>query len=279
MRHLLSSELFLVFAASLLAALLALLEGPMAMRLPLGMLAVLLFPGHSLCLALFPRSSDLDDADRMALSLGASLAVVTVLSLLINYSRLGLTYSSLVGVLTAWTALCCGVAAWRRHGVPAAELPALLPRVANLRAARAPTKMALAVLVSGGVLSGTGLALTLSAEPALTEFYLLSTEKVAEGYPRVAAPGEPLTVVVGIANKEPRSSVFTLRVASKSATLATAGPVEVASRDTWESPVTFILKEIGKDQEVRFLLFREGEAAPFRQLQLWIDVFPPGAAR
>ncbi|MBI2888041.1 MAG: DUF1616 domain-containing protein [Chloroflexi bacterium] len=279
MPHLLRSELFLVFAASLCAALLALLEGPFALRLPLGMLAVLLFPGHSLCLALFPRSSDLDDADRMALSLGTSLAAVTVLSLLVNYSRLGLTYNSLVGALTVWTALCCGAAAWRRRGVPADELPALLPRVARWREARPATKLALAVLLAGGLLSGAGLALTLSAEPALTEFYVLSAEKVAEGYPRLAAPGDPLTVVVGIANREPRAAVFTLRVASRTATLATAGPLEVGSRETWESPITFSLKETGKEQEVRFLLFREGDPAPFRQLQLWIDVVPPGVAR
>src|SRR5574337_2061409 len=59
-------------------------------RVVLGLPFVLFFPGYVLIAALYPRRSDLDGVERVALSLGLSLAVVPLIGLVLNYTLWGI---------------------------------------------------------------------------------------------------------------------------------------------------------------------------------------------
>src|SRR5947209_4506283 len=62
-------DLLAVTLVSLLAAVLAWFDAPVAVRLPFGLLAVLFLPGYSLIAVLFPRPDDLTVVERLALSI------------------------------------------------------------------------------------------------------------------------------------------------------------------------------------------------------------------
>src|SRR5687768_6735520 len=51
---------------------------PGALRVPIGLLAVVLVPGYSLVAALFPNDEQIDLLERLALSLGLSYALIAL---------------------------------------------------------------------------------------------------------------------------------------------------------------------------------------------------------
>lgn len=59
-------------------------------RYVLGSLYVLYLPGYSLIEALYPRGDELEPLERLALSIGLSLALVPLVGLLLNYTPWGI---------------------------------------------------------------------------------------------------------------------------------------------------------------------------------------------
>jgi uncharacterized membrane protein len=51
---------------------------------------VLFFPGYVFITALFPEKKELDNLERLALSLGLSIAIVPLIGLLLNYTPWGI---------------------------------------------------------------------------------------------------------------------------------------------------------------------------------------------
>ena len=60
------------------------------LRYVLGGVFVLFLPGFLLLLALYPRSGELDSLERIALSIGLSLAIVPLIGLVLNYTPWGI---------------------------------------------------------------------------------------------------------------------------------------------------------------------------------------------
>src|SRR5512136_1855199 len=80
-------------------------------RVPLGLVMVLFLPGYTLIAALFPRKDDLDGIERLALSLGLSIAVVPLIGLGLNYTSWGIRLKPVVICLTFF-ALAMSIAAY-----------------------------------------------------------------------------------------------------------------------------------------------------------------------
>jgi uncharacterized membrane protein len=260
----------------------ALLEGPawLGLRLPLGLAALFVLPGHALATLLFPRSDDLDGFERAALAVGISLVQIPFLALALDRSPWGLSPAALVVSLSALTPLWCALAALRiaRLAPDAAFAPAL--RLETLKWSALSRLERAAVLLSA-VLVGV-VAWSLSAVssqpdlPPLTEFFVLGREGLAESYPRAAAPGEPVSVTVGATNREGRPMEYRVVARRGELPLAQLGPVRVAAGETWREQLTFALPDYGFDQRVEVLLFRAGDAEPYRSLRLIVDVPQPG---
>ncbi|MDG6900217.1 MAG: DUF1616 domain-containing protein [Nitrososphaerota archaeon] len=65
-------------------------------RYVFGAIAVLYFPGFTLIEALYPKKEDLDSLERLALSIGLSLALVPLVGLLLNYTPWGIRLDPIV---------------------------------------------------------------------------------------------------------------------------------------------------------------------------------------
>jgi uncharacterized membrane protein len=48
----------------------------------------------------------------------------------------------------------------------------------------------------------------------------------------------------------------------------------VGDGEIWEGPVSYTLPQAGEDQQILFLLYRDG-GDPYRTLRLWINVVEP----
>jgi len=65
-------------------------------RYVFGGTAVLFLPGYALVEALYPKKEDLDTLERLALSIGLSLALVPLVGLLLNYTPWGIRLDPII---------------------------------------------------------------------------------------------------------------------------------------------------------------------------------------
>jgi uncharacterized membrane protein len=242
-------------------------------RLGLGLVYAFYVPGYCLGSALLARADDLAPVERAGLSIGLSIALLTMLALILDQLPWGLAPTPIVIALGLSSTLFAVIALTQRAIWPAPAAPALPPDRSRIMLV-AGAALALAILVSAAVLT---LIITVPApSSALTEFYALGEAGLAEGYPRLVAPGEPMAVTLGVTNQEGRSMRYRVEARAAGELLATAGPFVLAPGASWQQPLSYALARPGADQTVELLLFVEGQAAPYRRLQLWVDVAAPG---
>jgi len=98
---------------------------------------------------------------------------------------------------------------------------------------------------------------------------------LAENYPREAVVGQPVTVTVGITNREGIPAGYRVEVVNGEHLVGQAGPVRLEAGVTDERPVIFVPTEVGDDVRVMFLLYRDGGEEPYRSLRLWLKVKAP----
>ena len=126
-----SFDLLLVSLVSAYAMILTLASVDVGvLRAAAGIPLVLFAPGYAIVAAVFPepapdrhgrRGAQLGGrAERLALSVGLSMAVAALIGLALNLTPWGLRSSSWAVVLTMVTVAACAVAAWRRQGYPVA---------------------------------------------------------------------------------------------------------------------------------------------------------------
>jgi len=292
---------FVVFAllGLLLLGLIALgVEGlPAALpllRLFLGLFFVLFVPGYALQAALFPSDAaraeasggGLDGPERLALSFGLSVAVVPPLALVLDRLPWGIRLWPIVIGETFVFVTCSAVALWRRRRLPPSERFVVEVDVdargwwaAQDRIGRVLYGILAAALLVA-LFSAAAIVLLPKPGERFTEFYVLGPEGLAESYPLEASPGQPLTVTAGIANREGVAAEYRIEVRAGELTIGQAGPLRLEDDEVWEGPIQYALAEPGDDQEVHFLLFRDGGGEPYRSLRLWINIkgLPPTQA-
>jgi Predicted membrane protein len=87
------------------------------LRYFLGTLYVLYLPGYVLVEALYPDERDLKPLERLALSIGLSLAVVPLIGLILNYTPWGIRLDPVVASLAIYTLVISIVALVRKYSV------------------------------------------------------------------------------------------------------------------------------------------------------------------
>jgi len=248
-------------------------------RVVLGLPFVLFFPGYVLIAALYPRRSDLDGVERVALSLGLSLAVVPLIGLVLNYTPWGIRLTPILVSLALFIALCSAVAVRQRmrHSIAerfAGDIRPLLQAAKNLPW----LSLVLASVVIGvllfagfrfGVLGGSRVGET------FTEFYVLGPGGKAEGYPRRLLVGDSSPVILGVINHEGHAARYRVEIQAGIDRIASYGPFSLADGEKRENRVGIAPRRPGKQVKVEFALFMDGAQGPYRNLHLWVDVLAP----
>lgn len=268
--------------ATTLIVLLAPFAGPA--RIGLSLAFVLFLPGYVLVAALYPRKDDLDLAERLALSLGLSIAVVPLIGLGLNYSPWGIRLNPTLAFVTLFIVLVAGVAAYRRLALPPDQammipLNLALPKWPRLHMAERFLGLLLLVALAG---LGTGaylLATSSTGSGGVTEFYVLGPDGRAEGYPKTIDVGDEFTLILGVVNREGEKADYRIQATIAGRLAASLDGLHLANNEKWESPLALTATQPGSNLKVEFVLYKGNDGAPYRTLHLWLDVegYPPEA--
>lgn len=277
-----------MLTASMAAALL--ITGPV--RIVLGLILILVLPGYVLVAAFFPAKKDLDWIERVALSVGLSIAVVPLLGLLLNFTPWGIRLDPIMAALAIFIAGVGLLAYWRRMRLPTEDRLELTLEVGrpawgeySALDKTLTVSLVLSLITAGGVLAYV-VAVPRPGE-RFTEFYILGPGGKAEKYPTNLTPGAIGTVIVGVVNHEGRLVNYTVAVSleeynvTRNATgalvkslvgssLLDQFPILLQDSGRSERNVSFFVPQVGLFR-FELQLFIQGSTAPYRELHLWVN--------
>lgn len=245
-------------------------------RVILGLPFVLFFPGFVLVAALYPRKNHLEGVQRLALSLGLSIAVVSLIGLALNGTPWGITLESVLYSIAAFV-LAMSVVAWiRRRALPSPERSGWGFRLKMPAWQGSRWDKGLSVLLAVSVVGTLAVAGYVIVKPKVgerfTEFYVLSMEGKAADYPTEAVVGREVEVIVGIINQEHETADYQLVVTLDGVMNNEMSPITLEHGEKWERPVSFTPENPGNRQKVEFLLYKAGSTEPcLEPLRLWIS--------
>ena len=244
-------------------------------RVVLGLAFVLVAPGYALTAALFPTKDDLLAAERLALCLGLSVAVVPLLGLVLNYTPWGIRLVPVTLTLALFVGLMTGLALLRRRAVAPEQR-------FGLTLAHPQTKAALwGSLAAATALTGV-IAAAQHLRPAetFTEFYLLGPGGTLGDLPTELTAGETAELTLGVRNHEGKAVSYRVRTPQQTLTLP---PLEAGER--WQGAVPIKLPESAGETRLEFDLFRGDtlpgaarESEPYRSLHLSVTLNEPVTA-
>jgi len=261
----------------LLSPLVAFTTGPL--RIAVGVLFVIFFPGYTLLSALFPKRDDLGGIERIALSFGLSVAVTPLIGLILNYTPWGITLYPVLISITIFIIATSVIGWYRQHRLAVAERLAVtfksgLPGWATMtRFDRGLTISLIATVVIALGCLGYAVAVPKQGE-RFTEFYIMGSEGKADDYPRQVLIGDPIDIIIGVVNHEHQPTSYRVKI--------TLGGIEKSEIDMGiltheekrEERVNFVPQEIGRNQKVEFHLYKDNEGTLYFEdtIHLYVDV-------
>jgi uncharacterized membrane protein len=217
----------IVFLSLILAAFIYLVpDNPI--RIGIGLLFILFFPGYALMVTLFPAKKSFDIIERIALSFGLSIAVVTLVCLGLNYTPFGILLNPILWSLILFEMVFSFLGIIRRRIPKEPFLPFKLEGVviAIKKQFQEGTKnshlltvfLVIAIMISL-VTMGYIMAMPRMTEN-YSEFYLLDKEGKTVDYPHNLTVGQPAQVILGISNHEDRNINYSVEIWLSNSTYA-----------------------------------------------------------
>jgi uncharacterized membrane protein len=295
------------------------------LRVVFGLVFLLFVPGYALTAALFPEGPQRDSGsgaqsggglaelghdgtltglERVALSLGLSIAIVPLIGLGLNFTPFGIRLVPIVASVTTLVVVLVAVAARRRLALPANErlVVPLRAWVAGARSAlfapQSRTDAVLNVFLVIAVLAAAGSVAYAVSVPSqgesFSEFYLLTEDEdgtlVADDYPQEFTVGEPQRLVVGIGNQEHEQVSYTVlvelhrvRTADNSTTVLETERLQrfdtqLSHNETWQQSHAIEPTIVGDRLRLTYLLYQGDPPAnptvdnAYREVHLWVNV-------
>lgn len=206
----------LLWSAVTLFIILLDVSGPV--RVILGLPIVLFIPGYVLIFALFPsKKTDqgIDVIERIALSLGLSLAVVPLIGLGLNYTPWGIRLTPIILSLEIFIFILGGIATYRWFQLPSDERFTIDIDISFPKQESKLDKVLTIILAASIVIAASLLVyviITPKTGEKFTEFYLLGSDGIADDYPRNLTTNENATVIIGVVNHEYRTINYTVEI-------------------------------------------------------------------
>jgi len=247
------------------------------LRIILGIPFLLFFPGYALMAALFIKKEGMGGIERVALSFGLSIAVVSLIGFVLNYTPWGIRLEPILYSVASFILITSIIAWLRRERLAKQEHFAIQFQVTMPGWGEGVWGKVLTITVVVAILAALGTLGYVIAIPkageTLTEFYLLGQEGRAANYPKELKVGERGEVIVGVVNHEGKGVSYRVEVVIGSRKSAEVGPVALVDEQKWEGEVSFVPEVAGDNQKVEFLLYKDGEIEPcLEPLYLWVNV-------
>jgi uncharacterized membrane protein len=268
---------------------------------------ILFFPGYCLTAALFPKNDDIDLSERIALSIGLSIAVVPLIVLGLNYTPFGIRLDPILIALTVFILAMILVAQYSRGLLPPEErfrFPfsdiassfwnTIFPKEGSGVDRLISLVIALAIFASVIL---TVYIITVPKEgERFTEFFILGEKQQAADYPDRISTGQEYPLFIGVENHEYRPVTYTIETwgmnmefdnTTNTSTVLAMDPIAHASFVLSHNETQLISYNLSVNNtsynRVEFLLFNETVPGPevnsgdrinasYRDLHLWVTV-------
>lgn len=213
-----------------------------ALRVILGLPAILFIPGYMLIFSLFPTkktTKGIDTIERIALSFGLSIAIVPLIGLGLNYTPWGIRLIPILSSLVFFIVLL-GLISWIRwYTLPLDErfiitLDIHFPKDETRLDKVLTIILGISIIVS--VIALVYVVVIPKTGERFTEFYILGENGIADDYPRNMTRGVNETVIVGVVNHEYRLMNYTVELWAVNQTLqvnASTGENETVYHHMW----------------------------------------------
>lgn len=108
-------------------------------------------------------------------------------------------------------------------------------------------------------------------------FYILGTDGKAIASPVQVKQGEPVELIMGIANDEYQPTSYRVEIKTADILYKEINTETLAHLENWQQKVSFVPWILGKSQKVEFWLYRGGQLVPYYKepLYLHLDVISP----
>ncbi len=269
--------IWLLLAISLALNLSDLFAPFLALRLVLGLVAIVYIPGYFLQSVFFPRTQHLTGLERFVISVGLSLAIIPIIVLSLDYAALGF-HTEVAAVALGVVSLILAVVSYvRRRSIPQDERYVLINNLPTIHL-RSVNRLLVVVIALAGIALVTGVIIFVLPKPSseLTEFFLLDSTGGTTNYPKQIRVNERATLELEIVNQEGTSESYRVEVVKGDQVLATSPMIELQHGQNAEESISFVLNEVANQQEIMFNLYKGEDSEPYRILHLWIDVAPSG---
>ncbi|WP_458189225.1 DUF1616 domain-containing protein [Haladaptatus sp. NG-WS-4] len=295
----------------------------------LGIAFVLFIPGYVFIAALFPEKGSeesstnssngerdsilpqpgdrIESVERVVLSIGSSIVIITVTGLILNFTPWGIRVRPLLFCLGGVTLFATLLAARRRWELPANERFGVPYRewTATVRTEfleyDSRAGLVLNVFLVLSVLLAVGSVAYAVTSPdqsgSFTEFYLLTENEtsnlVADDYPTNFTEGESKSMYVGINNHEQQPMDYTVVVRIERVENGTMQVLEAQElhrfhtslgvNGTWRTEHDVTPRMTGNRLRLHYLLFKgDAPAQPtekkaYRELHIWVNVSDRGS--
>lgn len=252
--------------------------GPL--RIALGLLFIIFFPGYTLLSALFPKQDDLGNVERLALSLGLSIAVVPLIGLILNFTPWGIQLYPIAVSIAIFIIVTSAVGWYRQRKLPEANrfnvtIKASLPDWTGMSRLDKGLSISLAVAIVAALACLGYVVATPKQSEKFTEFYILNVEGKAEDYPSQVALGEPVNIIIGVVNNEYEPASYRVSIIIDSIENTEVYIGTLAHEEKWEERVSFIPQAAGEKSKVEFHLYKNSDTRPYFEdpLRLYLDVY------
>ena len=244
-------------------------------RIVLGLPFVLFFPGYVLILALFPRKEGRGGIERMALSFVLSIAVVSLIGLIVNYTPWGIRLYPVLISLSIFVVVTSVIVWLRQWRLPDGEKFTIFIDLSSWDKQKLAGKV-LSIILVAVILGTLGTLVYTIATPKtgdkFTEFYILSLEGKATDYPRELKLGDTGNVVLVIINREQEVVNYKIEVNIDGVSNTVLEPIGLKPNESLDSMVSFTPQRAGDNQKVEFFLYKDGKIEHYLELHLWINV-------
>lgn len=244
----------------------------------LGVVTILFIPGYALIAAFFPKKYDLENIERIVLSLGSSIMVVSLIGISMNLT-FGIDLIPIAASIWSFTTLFICITAYRRKKISEEEMFSLsLNKIYdNIVQYAKPKDRASAILVGilvANIIIAAGMIYYVVAIPKIgekfTEFYVLN-ESGKIDYLKNLKLNNTYELFIGVSNHEYSTVNYTIQMVLDKDNLASK-EITLNHGQSWEETMTFSLPKEGENMKFELLLFKENDfTEPYRKLHLWVD--------
>lgn len=204
-------DIILCIIWSLILLLIVFIDITGPIRIIFGFTFVFFVPGYILLSALFPEKKSekgINNIERFLFSVGISIAIVSLIGFLLNYTPRGIRLEPVIILLSFFTFSIGSIALFRWSARTAEERYSIFP---NFLFSKFKTRFEKPLDIIWVVLIIIPILLAIytigipKVGEKFTEFYVLGPTGIIDKYPQNLSLGENATVIIGILNHEYRT--------------------------------------------------------------------------